>query len=271
MEIEKIPTADLLDILFEGRNKLYGAYDLRKTYNGRLARALAFTVSLCLLLIGGYVLAGKLGDKNYKPPVTVADFSLEHVNREKPAELPPTPKLPVPKVATLAVTIPRIVKDIEVKPEDAPPTVDDIDKVKIGTANQAGIADDGAVAPPVGDGGKGIVSQPRPAENPDSVFIGVQIESTYTGGIPAWQRFLRKNFVVPEEAISGQVSGTVVVQFIVDKKGEVSDVQAISGPDLLKAEAVRVIRKSGKWNVAIQNGRPVNSYKKQPITIQVSD
>jgi protein TonB len=60
---------------------------------------------------------------------------------------------------------------------------------------------------------------------------------------------------------------TVVVRFIVDKEGNVSDVEAISGPAPLQKEAVRVIRLSGKWEPAIQNGRKVKSYKKQPITV----
>jgi protein TonB len=60
---------------------------------------------------------------------------------------------------------------------------------------------------------------------------------------------------------------TVVVQFIVDKEGNVSDVEALSGPAPLQKEAIRVIRLSGKWEPAIQNGRPVRSYKKQPITV----
>ena len=61
----------------------------------------------------------------------------------------------------------------------------------------------------------------------------------------------------------------MVVQFIVDKAGTVSDVEAISGPQELRDEAVRVIKKSGKWTPAVQNGRQVKSYKKQPITFKL--
>ena len=61
-----------------------------------------------------------------------------------------------------------------------------------------------------------------------------------------------------------EIQGAVVVQFIVDKGGMVSDVEAISGPQELRDEAVRVIKKSGKWTPAVQNGRQVKSYKKQP-------
>ena len=271
MEIEKIPQADFLDILFEGRNKLYGAYDLRKTYNRRMAKALAFTGSLVLLLAGGYVLAGKIGDKTYKAPVPVTDVSLSEVNPKEKVELPPPPKLPPLKIATLAFVIPKIVKDIEVKPNEAPPTQADLTDVRIGTVNQQGIADDGAVAPPEGDGSRGVVEAPRQKENVDSVFRKVEIESSYPGGDPGWKRFLLKNFVTPEEVIANQISGTVVVQFIVDREGNVSDVHAISGPEEIAREAMRVIRKSGKWIPAIQNGRTVASYKSQPVTIQTQN
>ena len=62
-----------------------------------------------------------------------------------------------------------------------------------------------------------------------------------------------------------------MVEFIVNKEGNVSNVQALSGPEVLRQEAVRVIKKSGKWNPGIQNGRKVNSYKRQPIVIQLQN
>jgi protein TonB len=101
----------------------------------------------------------------------------------------------------------------------------------------------------------------------------VEIESTYPGGLPAWARFLNKNFRYPEPAQSDGVQGTVMVRFIVDKDGNVSDVEALSGPDQdgLREEAVRVIRKSGKWIPAVQNGRNVKSYKQQPVVFKISE
>jgi protein TonB len=71
--------------------------------------------------------------------------------------------------------------------------------------------------------------------------------------------------------VNNEILGTVVVQFIVDKEGNVSDVSAISGPSEggLRDEAVRVIKKSGKWTPAVQNGRQVKSYKKQPIVFKL--
>jgi periplasmic protein TonB len=139
---------------------------------------------------------------------------------------------------------------------------------KIGTFNQDGVKDEGLVAPPVeaGNGKEIIVTPVKEEEDWNKVFTKVEIESGYPGGLPAWQRFLNRNLRPSEEA-----QGTVVVQFIVDKEGNVTNVEAVSGPDELRSEAVRVIKKSGKWTPAIQNGNPVRSYKKQPIIFRIDE
>lgn len=103
----------------------------------------------------------------------------------------------------------------------------------------------------------------------DKTFTRVEIESEYPGGAAAWHRFLNRNLRYPQEAIDNEIQGTVVVQFIVDKAGNVSDVEAISGPKELKAESILMIRKSGQWTPAVQNGRQVRSYKKQPIVFRL--
>ncbi len=136
--------------------------------------------------------------------------------------------------------------------------------------SQEGVKDEGIVAPPVEDAGKGVVEAPKKVEEDwDKTFTKVEIESEYPGGPAAWQRYLNRNLRYPQDAIDNEIQGTVVVQFIVDKEGVVSEVQAISGPKELQDEAVRVIKKSGKWTPAVQNGRQVKSYKKQPIVFRL--
>ena len=105
----------------------------------------------------------------------------------------------------------------------------------------------------------------------DAPFTKVEKESIYPEGEEAWKRYLNKTFRYPQDAVNDEIQGTVVVQFIVDKEGMVSDVVAISGPEKggLREEAVRVVKKSGRWIPAIQNGRQVKSYKKQPITFRL--
>jgi protein TonB len=141
--------------------------------------------------------------------------------------------------------------------------------------NQEGVKDEGIIGPPASDGGKGIADAPKaaPAEDYDKTFVKVEIESEYPGGVPAWQRYLNKNFRYPESALNNEIQGTVMVRFIVDKDGKVSEVEAISGPAEggLREEAVRVIRQSGNWTPAIQNGRKVKSYKQQPVIFRMQN
>lgn len=98
------------------------------------------------------------------------------------------------------------------------------------------------------------------------VFTRTDIEAEYPGGNEAWIKYLLKNLRYPEAAIRSDIQGTVVVQFIVDKEGKLSEVSVVEGPHALRAESVRIIRESGGWIPAIQNGRKVRAYKKQPIT-----
>ncbi|MDF2192969.1 energy transducer TonB [Paraflavitalea sp. CAU 1676] len=274
MEINKILSADVLDIIFEGRNKDYGAYQLRKTYNKRLMTALTVTASIILLSFGGYVLSNFLSKEDDKKEMVVQDVQLEEIKQEERKEEPPPPPPPKPpeppKVEMAKFTPPKIVKDEEVKEDEKPPEVEKLEDTKIGTVNQEGVKDEGIVAPPVEDAGKGVVEAPKKVEEDwDKTFTKVEIESEYPGGSAAWQRYLNKTLRYPQDAIDNEVQGTVVIQFIVDKEGNVSDVEAISGPEELRAEAVRVIKKSGKWTPAVQNGRQVKSYKKQPIVFRL--
>jgi periplasmic protein TonB len=273
MDANKILNADVLDILFDGRNKEYGAYDLRKTYNSRLTKALIGAAAVLLLIFVGNVLANSLGGKKDKKDMIVQDVSLEEIKEQKkdePPPPPPPPKPEPPKVEMAKFTPPKIVKDEEVKEDEKPPEQEKLEDTKIGNVNQEGIKDDGIVAPPASDDGKGVVEAPKKVEEDwDKTFTKVEIESDYPGGTSAWQRYLNKSLKYPQEAIDQEIQGTVIVQFIVDKAGNVSDVEAISGPNELREEAVRVIKKSGQWTPAVQNGRQVKSYKKQPITFRL--
>ncbi|THU41236.1 TonB family protein [Niastella caeni] len=276
METSTILTADVLDILFEGRNKEYGAYDLRRTYKKRLTLSITVMLSVIFMLFIGFVFAGK--KKQVDPVFLTKDIELASVEpREKPVEPPPPPmKPPAPppvQVQTIRNTTLTIVPDDKVSEVDKPPVNADLENAKIGTMNNPdGVGDDGTVIAPPGDGNGNVVELPKKEkEDDDGIFVSVQIESEYPGGQAAWQRFLRKNLHYPQAAIDQGVQGFVVVQFVVDKDGNVSNVEAVSGPEELRAEAIRVIKKSGKWTPAVQNGRQVKSYKKQPLGFQLPE
>jgi protein TonB len=276
MEANKRPGASFLDIVFDGRNKAYGAYELRSHYSLRVLWGLAGVALITSGLFGADYIA-RQSNKPFKQTFSVVDVQLEDVKepqRNEPLPPPPPPPTAVQaKVEITKFTPPRIVRDNEVKEEEKPPEQEKLNDTKIGVINQEGVKDEGVTAPPVAAGtGAGVVEAPkRIVEDYDRTFTKVEIESEYPGGTAAWFRYLNKNFRYPEDAVNNEIQGTVIVQFIVDKEGIVSDVQAVSGPESggLREEAVRVIKQSGKWIPAIQNGRNVKSYKKQPVQFKL--
>jgi protein TonB len=275
MDINKIMSADILDIIFDGRYKEYGAYDLRKSYNKRMAYAIGGTLVLCLLLFVGSVLSNSL-QKEKKNEIIVQDVSLEELKKEeKKPEIPPPPPPPKqepPKVEITKFTPPKIVKDEEVK--EPPPEQEKLAETKIGTISQEGVKDDGIVAPPVESKGTGVVEAPKVEEDYDKVFTVVQIESEFPGGQAAWVKYLQRNLNsdVPNQNGAPPGKYTVMVSFIVDKEGNISEVTADKDPGYgTKDEAIKAIKKGPKWTAAVQNGRKVTSRKRQAITFQVSE
>ncbi|MFT3825537.1 MAG: TonB family protein [Chitinophagaceae bacterium] len=97
-------------------------------------------------------------------------------------------------------------------------------------------------------------------------FTKIEVESEFKGGAGSWRSFLEKNIRYPDRALSAEKQGTVHVWFVVDKEGNVSDATIfISVEYSLDEEALRIINRSPRWTPAIQNGRQVRSYKRQPI------
>lgn len=272
MEANKILSADILDIVFENRNKAYGAYELRKTYNRRIVRALVITASVALLALLGSVLANTL-DSGPDKKLEIRDITLEDIKQEEEKVEPPPPPPPKPpdppKIEMKQFTPPKIVKDEEV--EEPPPPQEELKEVKIDVINQEGIKDEGIVAPTVIDEGKGVIEEKK--EDPNKIFEKVEIEATFKGGESAWRKYLERNLNPNAPVDNGAPEGTytVIVQFVVSKDGAISDVRALTNHGYgMEAEAVKVIKKGPNWNAAIQNGRPVNAYRKQPITFQVT-
>lgn len=275
MEANKILNSDFLDILFEGRNKEYGAYELRKAYNKRMVRAIIIMLAVCLLIFVASVIAKKISESG-PPKMVVQDVKLENVapvKKDEPPPPPPPPKEP-PKVEVTKFTPPKIVKDEEVKPEEKPPEQEKLEDTKIGAFNQEG-EKDLTVAPPVEEKGTGQVAAPKTDnEDYDKEFTSVQVEAKFPGGPDAWRKYLERNLNNQTPADNGAAPGnyTVTVSFLVDKSGNISQVQALNDPGYgCAAEAVRVIQKGPAWTPAVQNGRNVIYRQKQNITFQVTE
>jgi periplasmic protein TonB len=275
MDINQIQKASFLDILFEGRNKDYGAYELRSKYGKRLMQALIITAAMGLLFLLASFLSDKLGDRK-KGEVKIQEVTLEEVNLEEkknePPPPPPPPKPPEPpKVEMAKFTPPKVVKDEEVKEDEKPPIVEELQDTKIGNVNQEGIKDEGIVAPPVDDKG-GVVEAPKKDDTDyDQTFTKVEIEADFPGGDQAWNRYIKREIerYIDELQEDGK-SGTCVVQFIVDREGNISDVEALTLKGSKLAEiATNAVKKGPKWKPAQQNGRTVKAYRKQPVTFQL--
>ena len=271
MEANKILSADFLDIIFDGKNKDYGAYDLRKTYNRRIIRALVITAAIALLALLGSVLASTMKDKSSKK-VKISELTLQDIKQEEKKiepPPPPPPKQEPPKVEMKQFTPPIVKKDEEV--EKPPPPVEELKDVKIADVSQEGVKDNEIPTPAVIDEGKQIVEEKK-EEDENKIFDKVEIEASFPGGDGKWRQYLERNCNGQVATDNGAPEGTytTMIQFVVDKEGNISDVRALTKHGYgMEQEAIRTIQKGPKWNPAIQNGRQVKAYRRQPITFQV--
>lgn len=270
MDINKILSADILDILFEGRLKEYGAYDLRKTYNKRLKNGVIGMTVVVLLLSGAAIWSNS--SKSSKTEIMVQDVTLQNVQEEQkpPPPPPPPPKVEPPKVEVTKFTPPKIVKDELVKEEDEIKDVEKLEDTKIGAFNQEGTKDEGIVPVEQSTG----VAPPPPAEDYEKVFTVVQVPAEFPGGQQGWIRYLERTLNRDLPVENGAPTGkySVVVSFIVAKDGKISEVKAENDPGFgTKEEAVRVIQRGPNWKPAIQNGRNVIYRHRQAVVFMVSE
>ncbi|AKD02514.1 energy transducer TonB [Pontibacter korlensis] len=265
------------NIVFKGRNKLYGAYALRKAYNRHifLAAILATTV-FSGALVGPLVDAIFFADqvKYEKPTYTIVEpipLYLPEPPKPEPAksETPPPAPAGEKKVATEKFVTPKVVDDNTPAVEDIPNQEDLLSK-NIGTEKIEGelpeipattITD----APPVGiEGGTGEISAPP------TTYIHVEQMPQFKGGTSALAAYLSKKIRYPDPARRNGVEGTVVVTFVVSTSGEITDVEVLKGLGFgTDEEAARVIKSMPKWEPGRQNGRNVPVRYTLPISFKI--
>lgn len=108
----------------------------------------------------------------------------------------------------------------------------------------------------------------------DTVFQRVEVEASFPGGGEAWSNFLQTNLKadIPAKRKAPVGLYTVTVQFIVDKGGKVSDIKALTNHGFgMEQEVMRVLKRSPRWMPAVQDGKKVKAYRKQPISFSISD
>lgn len=270
MNAHQILRSDLLDIIFEGRNKEYGAYELRRTYNRRIVYALFGMLGIILLIFAGRAIAGKFTSKPTDMEFIIKANVLQVLPVDEPEPLPPPPvkELPPPVTASVQYTKPDIVDDNKV----ITPPVDmtEIENARIDLKSQEGDIDMGIVVPPSVEKGTQVIAGPpekKPEDKPP--FTRVEKEAQFPGGSAAWLKYVTRAIQSKLDEFSDADYGTCQVKFVVSNTGEVSDVQAITMKGSKLAEiAVNAIRKGPRWIPALQNGRYVNAYRVQPVTLQ---
>ena len=267
MDTKKILTTDLLDIIFDNRNKDYGAYDLRKTYDRRVVTSLLFTGTLIIIAITSFSFVNKLNrtiPETDRTKITVVD--LIPIEKE-PEHIEPPKKIEPPQARTEKFTD----KIVIAKPEetvDPPPTVDDLAIANISNLKTDGEEPSGNVAGPSPHGDPAGVIDPPKSKEPE-IYSTVEIDAKYTKD---WTKFLLRNLKGEVPVENGAPAGkyTVYVQFVVSLDGSISEIKALTNHGYgMEEEAIRVIRKSDKWEPAIQNGRNVKAYRRQPVTFLV--
>ncbi len=267
MKPESILHADILDIIFDGRNKEYGAYRLRKDYENRMRKAM-LTVSL--LVVVAFLMNFWNGSKKKENVLSMplVDDSLVIVNI-LPSEPPPPLEPPKEKPATIKNPTFVLTNDVDT---DTMPTVEALDNdVQIGLKTEVGVPST-SDAPPL-ERGYDSTAGKKPevrAKPKDEIVRHAEIMPEFPGGQAAFMRFLSKNLQVPENALEPGQKIKVIVRFVVGKEGELSDMQFLqSNGEVFEQEVLRVLNKMPRWKPGSQNGEKVRVYFHLPIIFDV--
>ena len=192
MNSNEILTTDIIDILFEGKNKAYGAYDLRKTYNKRITIALGSMIAICLLFSFSQLIAKNNDHVAKSIPTTVITLAdLDETVIEKPKPLPVPPPHVQPTVVNTRIYTAPLLTNTDVV--DVPP-VEELIISKIGLETIVGTDDVGFITPPVE---KSIAAEITPAKSDEDytkTFRKVEHEAKFPGGLDAWKKIFGKKF-----------------------------------------------------------------------------
>ena len=265
------------DIVFQGRNKVYGAYQLRRGTSKRNIWAMVFVVAVAAVAYLG--LAAYNSYQAAQKAKFEAEMEASLIETKKQAKVEKkteTPKVEqvqkVEKVkSSIAFTPPVIKKDSEVKPEEEMKTQDELKETKtaIGAFDVKGNDEaGGTVLKAVEE-----IATPEPPKQEveqNKVFDVVEQQPSYPGGMGALNQWLASNIKYPAMAAENGIEGRVVVQFVVERDGSVSGVHVVRGVDpSLDKEATRVVSQMPKWIPGKQNGSAVRVKYTVPVTFRL--
>lgn len=270
MENINLKDSTLNDMVFEGRNKLYGAYYLRKIYDDYVLRATAIAI------FGfAFVVLAPLVWEMIKPEPEVIEEKIVLVDPkmiEPPPidpKTPPPPPLPSapppPKISTIRFVPPEVVPDDEVT-ED-PPKQEELTKAVAGAETVQGDPDADPNELSLDQVGTGDVIGAPPEPEPEFTFV--EQEPQPPGG--DLQSYFAKNVKYPQKAINAEVEGKVYVTFVVTSDGSIDDVRPMKGIGYgCDEEALRVVKSMPKWTPGKNGGRAVKVRMTIPIIFKLA-
>lgn len=271
MKAEQIMQSDLLDIIFENKNKDYGAYALRKNYNSRLYKAMGIMAAG----VSAFILLVSFTDKKEqeKPLLKTTVIELEkiyqkEIEKEKPKEEKKSEKAVKKLIKQESKTAPDIT-DKRVEDKDKVKKDDDLIGKIIGPIDVPDGTDDGTFVRPIDTrnldtvASKGIIEKPAEKE---TILTYVQEMPQFPGGSEALKKFMLKHLRQPDDLEEGEKI-VVRAQFVVNAEGEIVNVKiSQNGRNDLDKEVLRVVNKMPKWKPGIQNGNKVSVYYSLPVT-----
>jgi periplasmic protein TonB len=247
---EEFPQFD--EIIFENRNKTYGAYDLRKRYKSALSLSILGTTALSAILIITLSFTPKESIKTLRPE----DYIIKMTKQTDPQIVPPAVlNPPSALIKSISNLQPKVVTDSS----QATPFIPITDEINA-------TLKDGKVTDSI------VYSEPSTSEIPveSTVFYVVEESPQYPGGEVALLNFINENLRYPAEAISNNIQGRVILKFVVNPDGSVDRIVILRGIDpLLDNEAIRVVKALPKFKPGKQRGVPVPVWFTLPFVFKI--
>lgn len=258
-----------IDIVFEGRNQTYGAYELRKSNTKTNVKALFIGSVFFALAVGAPLIMSLIPESTNEDIVIdkkIVTVKLAPKKVEPPKLNTPPPPPPPPKVDQVKFVKPVVAKASEVTEE--PPKIVEIKEKKLGSETVKGDPDAVLSVAPVGNGPK--ISKVVEEDNQIYNTAGIEVKPDFPGGIAKFYAFVGNNFRTPDD--EGIKSGRVYVNFVVEKDGSLTDIKVLRDIGFgTGAEAIRVLKKCPNWTPGVQNGKPVRVLYSLPISVQIAE
>ncbi len=248
-----------IDIVFEGRNKAYGAYELRKENSKTTLRSLIIGAFIFGLAVSAPLIISLIPEGSDDATIDQKIVTVKlPPKEEQPKDLPPPPP-PPPKVDQVKFVKPVVAKTEEVVEE--PPKIEEIKDKKLGDETIKGDPDAPLTVEPVGTG-------PSVVEEDNNIYntAGIEVKPDFPGGIQKFYNYVRSNFNAPED--ENFPGGKVFVSFVVEKDGTLTDIKILRDAGFgTGKEAERVLKRSVKWTPGEQNGKKVRCLYTLPIVL----